>query len=245
VDGACWVVAVVMPGANAMVPKLRVGSREVTVDQVVHDPVSRLGLIRVAAGILPQSPGWLQSADSCMGTRLQASAPSGVIPCVATGWVKQVGGKILPLALMRVSFDRAVPPSGTPLLDSSGRVAGIVFQAEGSSNNGYAIPAEAVHRVSEDLCRDGRVVRGWLGLSLLAGNQMPKVERVLPGSPAKTGGILPGDVLQAVGSRAIGDYADAVNAFFYLIPGRVVKVKVLRGVEQLEFNLTPVPPKAG
>jgi hypothetical protein len=42
-----------------------------------------------------------------------------------------------------------------------------------------------------------------------------------------------------VGSRQISDYADAANAFFYLIPGQAVRVKLLRGVDQLDFTLTP------
>ncbi len=245
VDGSALMVAVIAPGANPMVPSLRIGNQKVQARIVAHDPVSRLGFLKVDGGPPPRDLVWLDSAASCMGMHLQAVGPSGAVKCIATGWVKQVGGKILPLALMRVSFDPAVPPAGTPLLDASGRVAGIVFQSEGNTKNGYAIPAEAVHRVRQDLSGGGRLVRGWLGLSLLAENQVPRIVRVLPGSPAQAAGIQPGDVLVSVDSRQISDYADAVNAFFYLIPGRTVPVKVVRGVEKLEFNLTPVPPKAG
>lgn len=152
---------------------------------------------------------------------------------------------MLPLALLRVNFEQSVPPPGTPLVDSAGRVVAIVFQGSGAANTGYAIPAEAVHRVRRDISKGGGLVRGWLGLSLRAENQTPQIVRILPNSPAATVGIRPGDVLVSVGSRQIADYADAVNAFFYLIPGRTVPVKVVRGVEKLDFNLTPVPPKAG
>jgi S1-C subfamily serine protease len=118
-------------------------------------------------------------------------------------------------------------------------VAAIVFQESGSGNTGFAIPAEAVHRVQRDVCGGGRLVRGWLGLSLRAENQSPQIVRVLPNSPAAAVGIRPADVLVSVGSRQISDYADAANAFFYLIPGQAVRVKLLRGVDQLEFTLTP------
>jgi len=37
-------------------------------------------------------------------------------------------------------------------------------------------------------------------------------------------------------------FQEAANAFFYLIPGRPVRVKVRRGGEPLEFTLTPTAP---
>jgi S1-C subfamily serine protease len=137
-----------------------------------------------------------------------------------------------------------VPSPGTPLLDEAGNVVAIVFQSAGSGDTGYAIPAEAVHRVHRDITTSGRLVRGWLGLALRAESQVPKIIRVLPASPAEAEGIQAGDVLLSIGSRQIKDYADAANAFFYLIPGEPVKVKVLRGVDPLEFTLTPAKPKS-
>jgi S1-C subfamily serine protease len=175
---------------------------------------------------------------------LHAMAPDGPVKCRTNGWVKQVGGKILPLALLRVGFEKAVPPPGTPLMDGNGRIAGIVFQAADGANTGYAIPAEAVHRVRRDVCRSGKLIRGWLGLALRAETQTPQIVRVLPQSPAEVAGIRPNDVLLSVDQRRIADYADAANAFFYLVPGEPVKVRVMRGAETLEFTLTPTRPQA-
>jgi S1-C subfamily serine protease len=169
--------------------------------------------------------------------------PAGLVKCRTTGWVKQVGGKILPLALLRVNFSNSVPPPGTPLLDDAGRVVAIVFQSSGGGNVGYALPAEAVHRVLRDISSGGQLSRGWLGLALRAESQVPRISRVLPDSPAAAAGIQPNDVLLSIGSRQITDYADAANAFFYLVPGQPVRVKLLRNVEQLEFSLTPTRPK--
>jgi hypothetical protein len=245
VDGNAMMVAVVLPGADAMSPAVSMGNRTVPARVVAHDPVSRLGFLKVDGPVLPKNTEWLDSSGGCLGSSLQALAPSGPIKCLATGWVKQVGGKVLPLALLRVNFEQPVPPPGTPLVDSAGRVVAIVFQGSGASNTGYAIPAEAVHRVRRDVSDGGSLVRGWLGLSLRAENQTPQIVRVLSNSPAAAAGIRPGDVLMSVGPRQIADYADAVNAFFYLIPGQPVRVKLLRGVEQIEYSLTPVKPQAG
>lgn len=244
VSGESDLVAVVLSGADAARPQMRVGNREIPARMIGHDPVSRLGFYKVEGAMAPRATAWLENAGGADGMNLKALAPDGPVKCRTNGWVKQVGGKILPLALLRVNFEKPVPPPGTPLVDDGGRVAGIVFQAAGGANTGYAIPAEAVHRVRRDVYSSGKLVRGWLGLALLAENQAPQIVRVLAGSPAAKAGVMPNDVLLTVGSRRISDYADAANAFFYLVPGEPVKVRVMRGVETLEFNLTPTRPQA-
>lgn len=243
VPGESNLVAVVLSGADPANPTVRIGSRQVPVQVIGHDPVSRLGFYKVEGSVAPKPSVWLDHAGAAESMSLQALAPEGLIRCRTNGWVKQVGGKILPLALLRVGFEKPVPPPGTPLLDGQGRVAGIVFQAAEGANTGYAIPAEAVHRVRRDVCQGGKLIRGWLGLSLRAETQTPQIVRVLPRSPAEAAGVRPNDVLLSVGQRRISDYADAANAFFYLIPGEPVKVRVMRGVEMLEFSMVPTPPQ--
>lgn len=243
INGGSTLVVIVPTGADATNPKLLLGNRELPIKVVGHDPVSRLGFIHVDAGVAPKALDWVEDAGTSSGAYLQAPEAGGTTKCRATGWVKQVGGKILPFALLRVNFSHAVPPPGTPLLDEAGRVVAIVFQGAGSGNTAYAIPAEAVRRVRQDIGTNGKLVRGWLGLALRAESQIPQISRVLPDSPASAAGIRPNDVLLSIGSRQISDYADAANAFFYLIPGQPVRVKILRGVEPLEFTLTPTKPK--
>jgi S1-C subfamily serine protease len=243
VNGASMLVAIVAAGANPVNPALQFGSRSIPVKMIGHDAVSRLGFIKVEGSVVPKSMEWAADAGASASATLQAMEPAGLVKCRATGWVKQVGGKILPLALLRVNFSHSVPPPGTPLLDDAGRVVAIVFQSSGGGNVGYALPAEAVHRVLRDISSGGQLSRGWLGLALRAESQIPRISRVLPDSPAAAAGVQPNDVLLSIGSRQIADYADAANAFFYLIPGQPVRVKLLRGVEQLEVTLTPTMSK--
>lgn len=243
VDGPTMLVTVVSPGANPMQPSLSMGNRNIPAQVVGHDSVTRLGFLQINGPAVSSPPGWLEDARSSVGTPLQANSPSGPVKCLATGWVKQIGGKVLPLALLRVNFEKTVPPAGTPLVDSAGRVAAIVFQGTGNGNTGYAIPAEAVHRVRRDVGNGGRLIRGWLGITLHSESTSPRIVRVLSDSPAAEAGIQPGDVLMRVGSRQISDYADAANAFFYLLPGQATRLIVLRGSKQMEFTLTPTRPR--
>ena len=67
----------------------------------------------------------------------------------------------------------------------------------------------------------------------------PAVTKVAPGTPADNAGLRQGDVLREVGGRRIIDYGDAVNAFFLLLPGRTVNVKVEREGNTLSVPVTP------
>ena len=238
-DHGAMLVAVVAVGADPASPKLQLGSRLVPVKMIGHDPVSRLEFMQVDGGESLKEIPWCDEVGANATASLNTLEAGGSFKCRGTGWAKQVGGKVLPLALLRISFSRAVPPPGTPIVDDSGHVVGIVFQASGTGNTGYAIPAEAVHRVKRDLVAGGMLVRGWLGLALRAESQLPQISRVLPDSPASRAGVRLNDVILHIGSRQVADYADAANAFFYLVPGEPVRVKLLRNAEQLELTLTP------
>lgn len=237
-DGKSLLVTVAMPGAKAADPVLDAAGGRVQARVIGHDPVSRLVFLRAEGATMVKPVQWLGDARGCVGGTLHAVVDGKPAKCQASGWVKQVGGKVLPLALLQVNFDAAVPPPGTPLMDAGNRVAAIVFQSVGSRTC-YAIPAEAVHRVRRDVSESGGLKRGWLGLALDPASRIPRVVRVLPDSPASKAGVLAGDVLLGVGSRPVAEYADAANAFFYLVPGEAVQVRLMRASQAYELSLTP------
>lgn len=243
VTSGSTMVVVVASGSDSMNFKLQLGDHLIPFDVIGHDPVSRLGFINIKGEVSPNMTSWVEDAGESASANLQSMDPGGSTKCRATGWVKQVGGKVLPFALLRVNFSGKVPPPGTPLIAADGRVVGIVFQNSGNANVGFAIPAEAVRRVQQDIFKSGHLTRGWLGIALRADSPTPAISRVLPDSPAADAGIKSNDLLLSIGSRQITDYADAANAFFYLIPGQPVRLKLLRDAEQLEFTLTPALPK--
>ncbi len=245
---AVWVnersaaMVIVATGADATNATLKLGNQNVPVKMIGYDSVSRLGFIQASGGIAPETLDWSEAASKNENAALHAVEGGKSTTAQCAGWVKQVGGKILPFALLRVNFSQTVPPPGTPLFDNAERVVAVVFQSANSGNVGYAIPAEAVHRVKRDIFSGGLLNRGWLGIALRPESQTPKISRVLSGSPAEAAGVKQDDVLLSIGTRQIKEYADAANAFFYLIPGQSVDVKLRRGGEQLAFSLTPIKP---
>ncbi len=231
-------VTVVPAGANPLKPQTIAGVSPPVIRVIGHDPVSRLVFLE-PRGDAPGGSPWLKSAGASIGTSLTAPAGNGAVDCRVSGWVKQVGGKILPFALLKVDIQGDVPSPGTPILDSQGRVVGLVFQGTGSGSEAYAIPAEAVHRVRRDICNGGVLSRGQVGFALNAQNPSPRIVRVLPGSPAAAVGIRPDDVLLQVGNRVIRTYADVPDALFHLIPGQATQVAVKRGSQRIDLTVTP------
>ena len=238
-DAGGILVAVAVHGAETGKVVVKLGGKPVQAKLAGYDPVSRLCFFKVAEGEVSKPAVWLSSAPDRPGVVLKAGVHTGR----TSGWIKRVGGKVLPLALLQVDFDKVSVAPGTPLVDEEGKIAAIVFQrADGHSV--YAIPAEAVHRVRKDILQNGRLVRGWLGLSLRVDGDSPKIVRVLPNSPAEDAGMQEGDLISRIGDRKITSYPDVADAFFYVVPGEGVNVSIKRGSRDLDFTLMPTAEKA-
>src|SRR5262249_6562045 len=128
-----------------------------------------------------------------------------------------------------IQTDAAINPgnSGGPLIDLNGRVVGInsaiISQTGGYEGIGLAIPSTMARRVVESLIKDGKVVRGYLGVkiqpltpALAKEFQLPNtrgslISEVLPGTPAARAGLRVGDVIVKLGGREIRDPAGLRN----------------------------------
>jgi PDZ domain len=228
-------VAVAVSGSNAAKGNLLLAGRALPAE-VFLDPVSRLVVFRMA-GPPGKALPLLAAAPSANGTAVFCGRDvrAGTI----TGVVKQIDGKILPLCLLSIDYEEAAPLPGTPLTNQSGAVIAVSHQTTGAKA-GYALPVEVVKLVLEGVQGGGRVTRGWIGLKLQPAAASPQVTSVQAGSPAAKSGVIAGDILLQVGARLVKEYADAVNAFYFLRPGLATPVRIKRGNEEITLSLTPV-----
>ncbi len=113
--------------------------------------------------------------------------------------------------------DAAINPgnSGGPLALPDGRVVGINTRSYlGANNLGFAVPAQVAKTVTQELLRQGKVTRSYIGIRpaplqdlesffQLSANQGVLVGSVDPGSPAQQAGLMPGDILLAMDQRPL------------------------------------------
>lgn len=134
--------------------------------------------------------------------------------------------------------------SGGPLFDLSGRVIGVntaIFSPNGGSVGiGFAIPAELVQPIVEDLLDDGRVERGWLGVQIqsltpaiaeslgLGTAAGALVAGVVSDSPAAEAGIVIGDVILAVDGNLVEGAKALTQAVAAVKPDTPVTMRLWR-----------------
>ena len=118
--------------------------------------------------------------------------------------------------------------AGDPLLDASGDVVGILYDANpGSAAPATFLPSQLVVGVADDLRSRNRVVHGWLGV---AGSDAPngggaKVETVSANGPAQ-GKLAAGQVIVAVNTLPVRTMAELRARLYVLAPGAAVAVSV-------------------
>jgi len=160
-----------------------------------------------------------------------------------------------------IQTDAAINPgnSGGALVNTRGELVGIntaIFsQSGGNMGIGFAVPSNMARPILDQLVQGGKVVRGWLGVSIqelspdLAtqfGVQEPKgvlVSEVLDDSPAKRAGFERGDVIVEFDGKPVENPTQLRNAVAQTAIGRKATVKVMRDkhVRNLEVTIAEQP----
>jgi serine protease Do len=152
--------------------------------------------------------------------------------------------------------DAAINPgnSGGPLVNMRGEVIGInnSIASEGGGNEGvgFSIPINLARWIMNQLLAQGRVSRGALGIDLhpefrsedavSLGLERPRgawIDRVHPGSPAATGGLHGGDVIQRFNGVEISDLNHLINMVSMAPIGQPAEVVVWRAGKSEPFRV--------
>ena len=169
------------------------------------DPDTDLALLRIdAAGLRPIVIG--DSKSLAVG---DVGNPLGVGQTVTQGIVSAVGRKGIGINPIEnfIQTDAAINPgnSGGALIDTAGRLVGInsaiLSRGGGSEGIGFAIPVDIAQKVVASLQKQGRVARGWLGVSTAApqGQRGALIVAIQRGGPADRARLAPGDVIVRLG----------------------------------------------
>jgi S1-C subfamily serine protease len=139
--------------------------------------------------------------------------------------------------------------SGGPLIDARGRVLGILVSGWGRGA-AFAIPADLAWQTAGTLSERGSLKRGYLGIlsqpvRLPDGERLGLTQRggllvvgVEDGSPAGRGGLIVGDILATLDGQPVEDTDDLLVLLAGERVGRAVPVKLVRGGELAEVEIT-------
>ena len=144
--------------------------------------------------------------------------------------------------------------SGGPTFDLDGNVIGVntaIFSPTGGSVGiGFAIPAELADEITQAIIKDGKVSRGWLGVSIqdltedMAEAQGIKnaegaiIADVTNGSPAEKGGLERGDIILSVNDKKVTDATSTTRVVGSLIANTSNKFEIIRGGKPKTLKVT-------
>jgi S1-C subfamily serine protease len=226
-----------------------------------QDGATDIALLRISGSKLPMAN--LGDSDElrvgqvaiAVGNPLgfQSTVTAGVISALGRS-LRSQGGRLIENV---IQTDAALNPgnSGGPLLDSRGCVIGInTAIIQGAQGICFAIPVNTMRWVVTQLIREGKVVRGFLGIS---GQTVPLPVRVVryfqlghdagvqvidvsPKSPAHRAGLKEGDVVISIGGEAVNSVDDIHRRLTRDSIGKTIKIALLRGwTNRLEKDIVP------
>lgn len=240
----------VVEGADSVLVRMS-DRREFDADVIGTDPRSDLALLRIDATDLPvlelaeakdelEVGEWVLAIGSPFG--LDYSVTAGIVSAKGRSLPTERNENYVPF----IQTDVAINPgnSGGPLFNLDGDVVGVNSQiftrSGGSIGLSFAIPVSVVHNVVTQLKSDGRVTRGWLGVTIqdvdknLAesfGLKRPRgalIAQVAPDSPAEKGGLQDGDVIINFDGKDIPTSSDLPHVVGLIEPGKTVPVEIVR-----------------
>jgi serine protease Do len=132
---------------------------------------------------------------------------------------------------------------GGPLLDSHGKVVGVLMLEIDEGKACYALPIEAAGKVAADIVKYGEPRHGWMGVGVMPDRSRPDrgapvfVDRLYKGTPAEKSGLKAGDEVISIGDKPVREPSDVLDAAFFSVVGEKIPVKVRRDGKEAIFTI--------
>ena len=155
-----------------------------------------------------------------------------------------------------IQTDASINPgnSGGPLLDMEGKVIGIntaiYSRTGGNVGIGFTIPINMASDILDELKKDGKVTRGWLGVMVqkvttelaetfkLSDAHGALVNDIIPSGPADRSGLKRGDIIVKFNGKEILSVENLPKQVAAVEPGKSVKVEVIRDGNKKSLDVT-------
>jgi len=237
-DGSVFAATIVGTDAQTDLAVVKIDANNLSYLHFLSNSLEQLSVLDpvVAVGnalALPGGPTWTTGVISNLGRSIEEE--NGVV-------LHDI-----------IQIDAAINPgnSGGPLLDTAGQVVGInVAIASNAENIGFAISTDTIIPVVESLIVEGKVIRPWLGVSVmtvtptiqeyynLAVDAGALIVSVSSGSPASKAGLRAGDVITEMDAEDISTAAELSSAINSHQIGDQIEIVYYRGNVQNIANAT-------
>ena len=239
--------------------------REYDAKRIGNDPRTDLALIKFEASEnIPvaklANSEYLEVGDIV----LAVGNPFGFESTVTMGIVSALGRKTMEGSSIAgftdyIQTDASINPgnSGGALVNLKGEIVGIntwiASQSGGSVGVGFAIPINNAKKAIDDFISTGKVVYGWLGVSIgdaddkmypgirktlsLGDENGALVHNVFKNSPADKSGLMPGDFITSVDNKPISDSTHLTKIVGRLSPGDRSVFRLIRNKKEITVNV--------
>lgn len=218
------------------------------------DNITGLALLRPEISLRLPALSWGDSERLPLGSTLiligNRSGLEGSVTVGTLGGKDRVGvRRDNQRVVLLLQFNGTVGPGeqGAPLLDSQGRVVGVMVgelaSVEGAPVSpvavvGFAVPSEIAQRVVNDLRTKGRAEHAWLGIDYQGLPTGVVVRRVALNSPAQRAGIQVGDIITQFNDKPIRTASDLTRELYFAQPNQRITLTVQREGQQVRLPVT-------
>lgn len=225
------------------------------------DPTTDLAVIKIEGKDFPVAA--LGNSENVQVGEwvLAIGNPLGLTSTVTAGIVSALGRNIRIINDQYgienfIQTDAAINPgnSGGALVNMNGEVIGINTAIATTNMRyqgyGFAVPINIVKTVAMDLIQDGKIRRGYIGVTIRAVDQtMAKaigldrargvlVNELRKGGAAETAGIKPGDVILSIDDKEVNEPNELQSYIATKRAGVVVALKIFRDGKHIERKVT-------
>jgi len=190
---------------------------------------------------------WVVAVGNPFG--LEGTATAGIVSAMG----RRDAGSSAYVDYMQIDAPINRGNSGGPTFDINGNVIGVntlIFSPTGGNVGiGFAIPANTASQIVQQLMQNGRVSRGWIGVSIqpldddiarslgLDEARGALVATVVPDGPAARAGIQQGDVILTFNGERIEDSRDLTQRVGATPIGNNSRIEVLRNGQRRNLTM--------
>jgi S1-C subfamily serine protease len=177
-------------------------------------------------------------------TVLAIGSPGGLEKTVTSGIVSTLGRRFLQIGDV-IQIDAAVNPgnSGGPVVDTSGRLVGIVFAGiEQYQGLNFAVPAERLAAALPAMIKGGKAERPWLGLTLSETSRGAEIIYTAPFTPASEHQVGEGTLIRTINGEKVSASQGALipalqDTIFASRPGELVALETSDGKRRVMMTV--------